>query len=501
MSPARQGVVALVVFAALVAMPVSLYTLFSDDTPARAPQMVETAAEPAPTPRNTAAKEDVAGARLLHGHVRDSDGESLESASLVARGHKGIVGVSGADGAFRISGVPLSALVLIVSAPGFEPAQVDVAEGRAGDRSEVNITLEPARAATGVVVDPDGRAISGAAVTCREPVDDVVIGDSSDEDGSFAMPARAIGCEAVARHRDFAPSDPTTIVAGDNNELALNEAASIRGVVVDQRGAPVTSYVIEVTRHRPARGAPRTRRVRGQMLQIDDTEGRFEISGLQAGQYVLGVAAEGWPPNASDNIDVDAGELVRGIRIVMDDGAVLSGRIVDGDGDPVAGAEVKLDAIALNRVRVSAVVSDEDGHYDLDGVPKGPFSIRVSASGYIGKVIAGIETLGAETIQRDVELSATDTPGQVEYQGIGATLVASNEGVAIRSVVSGGPAEAAGLKMKDLIVRIDGRDSTDFTVSQAVQLLRGPVGSRVSMTLRRGDEDVQFVVARDKFVH
>ena len=63
-----------------------------------------------------------------------------------------------------------------------------------------------------------------------------------------------------------------------------------------------------------------------------------------------------------------------------------------------------------------------------------------------------------------------------------------------------GPAESAGVEKGDVILRIDGVSAEDFTVAQCVQLLRGPVGSRVTMTLRRAGAEVEVLITRDHFV-
>jgi hypothetical protein len=381
-------------------------------------------------------------------------------------------------------------------APGFEPAEVE--EGSAGDRAEIDDNPEAARAATGVVRDPDGDVVEGAIVSCAADDGEVMLGDTSDAEGGFALAASAVGCMAVARHRAFGDSAPTRIALGDRNVIHLGRGSSIAGYVVDARGVAVPRYRLQVARFRPAEGAGVLARG-GQVARVDDPAGRFELEGLKPGEYVLAVAADGWPAAESDPIALAAGEAARSIRIVLDDGARLSGRVVDGDGAPLPGAVVALDAVAA-RTRAGRVQTDDDGRYQLDGVPKGPFSIRVSADGFVGKVVAGIETLGADSVERDIELSPSSGGRQTEYTGIGAALGERPTGVVVMSVVPGGPAEAAGLKMQDLIVRVDGRDASAFTIPQAIQLLRGPVGTRVSLTVRRGESEEQITITRARFL-
>ena len=49
-------------------------------------------------------------------------------------------------------------------------------------------------------------------------------------------------------------------------------------------------------------------------------------------------------------------------------------------------------------------------------------------------------------------------------------------------------------------LRIDGEDTSAMTVSEAVQLLRGPSGTRVSLTIEREDAgEMDVVITRGTF--
>ncbi|MBI3103318.1 S41 family peptidase [Candidatus Daviesbacteria bacterium] len=61
------------------------------------------------------------------------------------------------------------------------------------------------------------------------------------------------------------------------------------------------------------------------------------------------------------------------------------------------------------------------------------------------------------------------------------------------------PAERAGIKPEDLIVKIDSKDTTNMTLPEAVELIRGPKGTEVVLTiLREGmDEPKEYSLIRD----
>jgi carboxyl-terminal processing protease len=64
----------------------------------------------------------------------------------------------------------------------------------------------------------------------------------------------------------------------------------------------------------------------------------------------------------------------------------------------------------------------------------------------------------------------------------------------------GSPAEAAGLKSGDMIIKIDGKDMTGIDPSVALQSVLGPAGTPVTLTIQRGEnqEILEFTINRAK---
>lgn len=92
----------------------------------------------------------------------------------------------------------------------------------------------------------------------------------------------------------------------------------------------------------------------------------------------------------------------------------------------------------------------------------------------------------------------TDLSGEVE--GIGAIVEAVEGSTEIRivSVFDGSPAQKAGIKAGDVFVKVDGIDVTELGQFELVSKVRGPEGSVVLLTMRRGDELIDFEVTRAK---
>jgi carboxyl-terminal processing protease len=76
-----------------------------------------------------------------------------------------------------------------------------------------------------------------------------------------------------------------------------------------------------------------------------------------------------------------------------------------------------------------------------------------------------------------------------EFGGLGMQVTLENGLVKIISPIDDTPASRAGLKPNDLILAIDDAPVTDMTLSDAVEKLRGPIGTPVKLTVRREGVD------------
>lgn len=78
-----------------------------------------------------------------------------------------------------------------------------------------------------------------------------------------------------------------------------------------------------------------------------------------------------------------------------------------------------------------------------------------------------------------------------EFSGIGAELGLNKENlISIIAPLEGSPAEKAGIKAGDIIVKVDDRDTYGWTVAQAVEKIRGKKGTEVLLSVLHADTDV-----------
>ncbi|GGT14847.1 peptidase S41 [Streptomyces kurssanovii] len=91
---------------------------------------------------------------------------------------------------------------------------------------------------------------------------------------------------------------------------------------------------------------------------------------------------------------------------------------------------------------------------------------------------------GAVYDKREYEEFAKALDGEYTGVGLGARRAADGR-VEVARVQPGGPAERAGIKARDRLLAIDGRDTARRPVTEVVALLRGAAGTAVTVELER----------------
>ena len=84
------------------------------------------------------------------------------------------------------------------------------------------------------------------------------------------------------------------------------------------------------------------------------------------------------------------------------------------------------------------------------------------------------------------------------YVGIGVTILTDEEagGMRIETVTAGGPAEAAGIQVDDIIVRVEGRSTLELGMDGTRNVVRGEEGTSVHLELLRDGETLELDVTR-----
>lgn len=96
---------------------------------------------------------------------------------------------------------------------------------------------------------------------------------------------------------------------------------------------------------------------------------------------------------------------------------------------------------------------------------------------------------------RDLEIGTSG-----EFVGVGMEVTTKNGYLNVITPIEGGPADKAGIKPKDLIIEIEGESTKGMVVQEAVNLLRGPKGSSVNITVEREGvpQPLKITLVREK---
>lgn len=89
------------------------------------------------------------------------------------------------------------------------------------------------------------------------------------------------------------------------------------------------------------------------------------------------------------------------------------------------------------------------------------------------------------------------------FEGVGIQLgFNKDKRLTVIAPLLGTPAQKAGLKPEDLIIKIDGKETMNMTLPEAVSLIRGPKGTKIDLTiLREGESDPKvFTLTRDSII-
>lgn len=82
-----------------------------------------------------------------------------------------------------------------------------------------------------------------------------------------------------------------------------------------------------------------------------------------------------------------------------------------------------------------------------------------------------------------------------EFGGIGAYVALNEEGqLVIVAPIDDTPAARAGLRADDIILKVDGKDISGLSQDEAVNLIRGPVGTEVTLEILRLGENEPFTL-------
>ncbi len=497
----------------------------------RAPTRMPGAAEPRPPARLAARavrKEnpDLANGGFL-GIVRNAGSSEPVAFAEVVFSHRGVAETvtSDAAGLFRFEPSQRGTYKLAVAsaegyfpyAPEWDASPIELVARANLEVEGIVVYLTPKVRYLGQVVDETGMPIEGAVIRIGGSAEAALASQSdtlrSGPGGRFHFHARdfsSISAEFAGVSGNAVLDGPSQIsgelvvVLGRYAELpghAGEEAAqtgnaSLHGVVVDGDGQPVPAFNVMLTSATGMGAAAVAERA------VFDGDGAFHIRDLPPGSYRAHIAASGLANGSA--VGIASENNSDPIRVQLREGASVRGVVVSADtGAPLELAKVSLES-ALGggpsaRPMIVSEVTDAEGRFVLRGLPPGRRSLFAAASNHNSRIVSALELVEGEELGPVRIALGPVAEGErpvLELAGIGARLRPTEAGMHIDGVLEGGGAAEAGLATGDTIVAIDGESVPQLGWDDAIQRIRGPVGTEVRLAIHRGEDVISFSVIR-----
>ena len=99
------------------------------------------------------------------------------------------------------------------------------------------------------------------------------------------------------------------------------------------------------------------------------------------------------------------------------------------------------------------------------------------------------------------EVAAYEESMANAYVGVGITITEDAEagGMRVEEVVSGGPAEEAGIRAGDILIRVDDQSVAGLDLTAIRSLVLGDAGTRVKLTVLRNGQELEYTPTRREF--
>lgn len=217
--------------------------------------------------------------------------------------------------------------------------------------------------------------VPGATVTIQQ-VEGVVI--QTNDEGYYVFPTLSAGdYTVVANKSGYLPASTGVSTTVGKTTLAGNLVLA----QAPQQGL-VSGRVFTATDVQPLPGVSVTLTGSASYTQASDVAGQFDLGTIEPGDYTLSISKEGYYP-VTGTVSVVAGQQLQINQGLNREGAYqdagpadIYGRIVDGQtGLGLAGVSIELDTGLMTR-------SDTNGDFRVFAVPRGDYSVAVTATDY-----------------------------------------------------------------------------------------------------------------------
>ncbi|MCX7011892.1 MAG: carboxypeptidase regulatory-like domain-containing protein [Candidatus Sumerlaeota bacterium] len=358
------------------------------------------------------------------------------------------------SGAYRLEHITPARYRVLAEADGFQynsSAEVEVAEN--AQVEGIDIVLQPAAVLQGHVYDAKNSPIAGAFVltvltNLEHPDFDLA---TTDANGRYQLahlkPNMIHWVAAWADGYGWKLESMVFVPRKEDLDFHLELDASVSGVVVDAvTGAPIPQFrIFPLPENMPMQiyfilAAKVLAQGINPSIPFQDSEGRFMIDRLAAGDYKFSASADGYVQADKEIAGLQPDEARQDVRIELSPGAGVQGVVVEAGegGKPIAGARVipnpMTNPLGFQRMLdpLEEAITDADGRFYLAGLPaEKPTQLFAQAAGYLpGQANATASLTELKEVRIELARAATITGRVID----GTT----NQPVANATIVQGG---------------------------------------------------------------
>jgi hypothetical protein len=170
------------------------------------------------------------------------------------------------------------------------------------------------------------------------------------------------------------------------------------------------------------------------LIGSTDPEGKFRFKRVRPGDYTLAAQRNGFLERRHDSVlALKANDHLKDIVLRLSPAGAISGKVIDEDGDPVAGAEVRLwyrtnyfGQDRLERYGGAAYQTNGNGEYRFDGLAPGSYFVRATPNNGVETSLDDqfVNSNGDPILLRDV---ATYYPGALFVDNASPIRVSGGE--------------------------------------------------------------------------
>lgn len=312
----------------------------------------------------------------------------------------------------NLGGKQPTSVTLAVSLPGYVTQRSAWTNVVIPATWEVN--LPKAVSVGGLVLDPAGQPIRGATVSVHTVVHDAVgqaievpiDSVTTDASGHWICRSAPPDFKALSfnlSQPEFRPIEYYLSANGQPGpeEVTKADLLAAKAKMVMKPAIPVTGTVTDANR-KPIRGASVFLRENSDPPKdhqtTTDAAGHFRFSLFQAGDGTVAAAAPGFSPGAAAVTFAD--KAPPPVKLKMSPAQPLRGRVVDDQGNPVAGATVTLLMWHNLPFPKWTTLTDTKGQFHWDSAPAEGATYSVSKEGYISRSqVVGMRRSGSGLLQ------------------------------------------------------------------------------------------------------